>query len=65
MSNNNDCMFCIPPELSGRGLKLCGLFNSGLPCNQLGDKCNGYKPHTRESRAVMDRVLKEKKEVKE
>ena len=59
----NDCMYCIPHELTGFG-EVCGLFG-GLPCNQYGKRCAGFKAHTKESSKALAEAIEIKRKERE
>jgi hypothetical protein len=52
-------MYALPHALTGLGT-LCGIFK-GYACNGYGRDCLGYKPHTKESLAVLNEVIEEMK----
>ena len=58
----NNCMYCIPPELTGVG-KVCGLL--GLACNDLGKRCAAYSAHTKESRRALAEAIEIKRKERE
>ena len=55
-----NCMYEIPPELTGLSASVCGLLNLG--CNGYGKKCAAYRRHTKESREALKKVIAEKKQ---
>lgn len=59
MVRKTECKFALPHELTGLGT-LCGILK-GCVCNGYGKDCVGYEPHTKESLAVLNRVIEEKK----
>ncbi len=56
MSRRNNCMFMLPPKLTGLG-ECCGLFKGQLGCNGYGKKCCGYQPHNAESRKALAEAI--------
>ena len=54
----NNCMYCIPHELTGAG-NVCGLLK--LACNDLGKQCAAYHAHTKESRKALAEAIEIKR----
>lgn len=54
----NNCMYCIPHELTGIG-KVCGILK--LACNDLGKRCAAYRAHTKESRKALAEAIEIKR----
>ncbi len=62
MKTKTSCMYELPHELTGIG-SVCGLFKN--VCNGYGKDCIGYKRHTNESRAKLEKAIAEVQKRKE